>query len=245
MIGRNFLGTLYCAWQYFTDAVRLIVVALLGVPNCRVCGKYSPHFPICKECDEQHFGVFLNEIKRKCTVSINEIYSLYPYQLWNPHIFTDWKLRGELIFTKFYAQKLYALILLIKAKYPSINFVIVPPREGKILQQGFDQMDELRKLLHNKYNIDFLNLLSRQTSTEQKSLNVKGRLATIGKSYTLQDEYTLVPSQICIIDDLITTGATIESCAMELRRAGAQTIIAISIYHTMGSDIGSPCDDTI
>ena len=39
-----------------------------------------------------------------------------------------------------------------------------------------------------------------------------------------------VPDSVCLLDDVITTGATVESCASGLKSAGAKNVLAVSLF---------------
>ena len=111
--------------------------------------------------------------------------------------------------------------------------VPVPPRKGKIREKGWDQVDELCSFLHYRYNQKVMKLLTRNSTGEQKKLGREGRLETIGKAYSLLEEENLpdvMPENVIIIDDIFTTGSTIESCARVLKEGGVKKVIALTIF---------------
>ena len=75
-------------------------------------------------------------------------------------------------------------------------------------------------------------MLQRISDTEQKKLDRRERLSTIGKSYALIKDAAKIelPEQVCIIDDVITTGATIQSCAAALKSASVKKIFALALF---------------
>ncbi|MBQ5473006.1 MAG: hypothetical protein IIT58_13525, partial [Treponema sp.] len=56
------------------------------------------------------------------------------------------------------------------------------------------------------------------------------RLSTIENAYSYKNENFLQNVNVCIIDDVITTGSTIECCARILKNHGAKKVYAISLF---------------
>ena len=118
--------------------------------------------------------------------------------------------------------------------------VPVPPRPGKIQEKGWDQIDELCGQLKYRFGFTILPLLVRKTTGQQKKLDREERLKTIGKSYFLVEKKEVekllkpfngeFPERVCIIDDVCTTGSTLENCAQVLKEAGVQVVDAITLF---------------
>lgn len=108
--------------------------------------------------------------------------------------------------------------------------VPVPPRRGKIKENGWDQVQELSEFLEYKYDFDVLRIMERRSSVQQKTLDRNERLETIGKSYFVKKEVNQIPESVCIIDDVMTTGATLESCAEKLKEAGVKKVYAVTLF---------------
>lgn len=117
--------------------------------------------------------------------------------------------------------------------------VPIPPRPGKIRENGWDQIDELCKFLKYKHNIQVLYLLKRNTKKQQKKLDRIGRLENIDLSYSMADEKKLRKElrdlqkdelEVCLIDDVATTGSTLEGCSKLLKNYGIKKVHAITIF---------------
>ena len=126
-------------------------------------------------------------------------------------------------------------------KEKGFKFIIpVPPRPGKISEKGWDQIEELCKILEYFYGIKVFRILKRNTSKQQKKLNRTERLQTIGSAYSLQNQNVIkkelkknkgvFPSEVCILDDVSTTGATLECCSKLIKEAFETKIIGITIF---------------
>lgn len=226
---------------------------ITGGTECIVCGKNCIAIPICKECGNRFFSVpDINEKfcpvcgktliseqnictdcrSRKIDSNIDRIFPLFSYRLWNTRLLSAWKFNEERVLSPFFAEKIAERLLNIQAYYGKFYIVPVPPRHGKIRERGWDQIEDLCKILEYSYGFKILRMLQRISDTEQKKLDRRERLSTIGKSYALRKDSAKIalPEQVCIIDDVITTGATIQSCAAALKSAGVKKIFALALF---------------
>ena len=88
----------------------------------------------------------------------------------------------------------------------------------------------MSEFLEFKYEYDVERIMERRTSVQQKTLDRNERLETIGKSYFVKKGVKKIPEIVCLIDDVMTTGATLESCAEKLKEAGAKKVFAVTLF---------------
>ena len=158
---------------------------------------------------------------------------LFSYRLWNKQMMFLWKAQEIRCVSNMFAKILNDVLKQLSIKY----IVPVPPRPGKIKKKGWDQIDELCNLLEYKYGYTILRLLERRTTKQQKKLNRKGRLEQIGRAYFPLPQENInkickneIPDTVCLIDDVCTTGATIESCAQALKEVGIKKLQEITLF---------------
>lgn len=161
---------------------------------------------------------------------LDGIYPVFSYRLWNTNLLCRWKLEGERQLSDFYSEILNKRLLQLKDKTGDFYIVPVPPRPGKIKETGWDQVQELSEFLEYQYNYKVLRMMERRSSVQQKTLDRSERLETIGKSYFVKKEVNQIPESVCIIDDVMTTGATLESCAEKLKEAGVKKVYAVTLF---------------
>lgn len=235
--------------QFCVQAVRLFFSFISGGKECVVCGKKSFRtLLLCEECAKRYFSVNdVFEVER-CAVCGRELIStkgtcmncrdepvlkhadkvvpLFSYRLWNKELLYRWKLNGERCMSSFFARLVSDVL-----KVMEIDAVVpVPPRKGKIKKNGWDQVDDLCEFLRLRYGFNVYELLERNSVVQQKQLNRVERLETIKSAYSLKPFFGKVPEKVCLIDDVCTTGSTIECCAAILKSAGVRIVNVVTLF---------------
>lgn len=106
-----------------------------------------------------------------------------------------------------------------------------PGTKQRIRKYGFDQSRQLAKKISKYTGIPWASCFKRIGHTMQKTLNSMERRINAEKAYTLR-ECNPKGKKFLLIDDVITTGATVNACARLLREAGAEKVFPISIART-------------
>lgn len=104
-------------------------------------------------------------------------------------------------------------------KYQGIDVVIpVPLYKTKLRKRGYNQVEkfgmEIAKALHADYNDQ---ILIKVKSTKTKVFEGRmSRWKNDGAIFSISEIESLKGKHLLLVDDIITTGATIEACAIEL-----------------------------
>jgi predicted amidophosphoribosyltransferase len=104
------------------------------------------------------------------------------------------------------------------------TIVPVPTARLRSLARGFDPAAEIAAALAGKTKLPLSACLTRRGGGRQVG---KRRAQRIGHPPLIQARGE-VPSSVLLIDDVLTTGATLSSCARALRSSGAGRIAAIT-----------------
>lgn len=103
--------------------------------------------------------------------------------------------------------------------YKTIDVVVpVPLHKSKQRQRGYNQVDKFGKALAKALQADY-NSHTLIKSSATKTQVFKDRLkrsSNTDSNFTISEKDTLKHKHILLVDDIITTGATIESCANAL-----------------------------
>lgn len=111
------------------------------------------------------------------------------------------------------------------------DFVTYPPLSAKSLKQrGFDQAKLLAEAVGAELKLSVENAFNKSNLTQQQSLmkTPSQRRANVAGAYFVRREVDVKGKTILLVDDVITTGATVSECAVMLLAAGAEAVYAVS-----------------
>lgn len=108
--------------------------------------------------------------------------------------------------------------------------VPVPVHPARLKTRGFNQAEKFARRISGPLGIPVnTTLLARNKNTmPQKDLNPSERLKNLEEAFLALRPPTGLESVI-LVDDIYTTGSTIEACARALKRAGISKVYFISI----------------
>lgn len=107
------------------------------------------------------------------------------------------------------------------------NFItFVPATKSAYRRRGFDHMEAVARLLGDMAGVPVCDCMLKHGSSDQRKLGREGRLATARSIYEVPDivQKTVSGAKLLLIDDVITTGATMTSVAAVLKEAGAARV---------------------
>ncbi len=107
----------------------------------------------------------------------------------------------------------------------------VPLHKSKLNQRGFNQAELITKHLSKSICIPYLSLLTRaQPTSPQAGLSRAERLEHY-QAGTFLATPECANQNIILLDDVLTTGATLIACARALKAAGANSVYGLAIAH--------------
>lgn len=126
--------------------------------------------------------------------------------------------------------------------FPDIDLVsAVPIHFWRQRERDFNQSELIARELVTQINhqsIIYLNLLKKNKNTQHQaaSQSKKQRLTQQVNTFVLNQEIKgieklIYNQRILLVDDVITTGATLNECARILKQAGAKKVYALTIAH--------------
>lgn len=201
-------------------------------PKCASCQSVG-YEGLCPSCTEEVEAVFAP--KKYLALGGNgyadEMMAIFPYGHRRiQRMLFDWKrvdyedlrdLFGE--YMERTAQK--------KEFWKGIDLVTFAPRRRSARNRaGFDQAEELAKEFSLRCGVPYEALLERRGISraqhrmkgDRREENVKGAFASVRE---LEGETVL------LIDDIVTTGASVRECARVLKQAGAMRVFVLSLAH--------------
>lgn len=96
--------------------------------------------------------------------------------------------------------------------------------------RGFNQSELLAKKLSQKLGIPYVQLLKRNRNTHtQTTYDAKARRTNIKNAISLITDNCALPTNVLLVDDVWTTGSTLQECCFVLKKNGAHIVWAITI----------------
>ncbi len=102
--------------------------------------------------------------------------------------------------------------------------VPVPTAPPRLRRRGFDPAGELAAALAARLEVELSHCLARRGSGHQVGRTRAERISRPPMIEAITDP----PRGVLLVDDVLTTGATLTSCAMALRSAGAKRVVALT-----------------
>jgi ComF family protein len=107
----------------------------------------------------------------------------------------------------------------------------VPLHWRRLLKRKFNQSELILKHLRISPDQKIYDLLKRHKNTPiQGTLGENDRIANVKSAFKINPKYlkTIKGKKILLIDDMFTTGATINECAKVLKKKGALEVLCLS-----------------
>ena len=115
------------------------------------------------------------------------------------------------------------------------TLVPVPLHPTKLRERGFNQSERIAEMLISttEGSSQVEHLLTRTVYTQtQTRLNHAERYRNVKNAFALAPDTVLIPDQqYILVDDVFTTGSTLNACARVLRDAGATRLKVVTIGH--------------
>ena len=104
----------------------------------------------------------------------------------------------------------------------------VPLHSGRKRERGFNQAEHLCRILGNRFRVPVLNCLKRHRYTSQQAkYHREKRFKNVKNAFKLKQPAR--KNHIVLIDDVITTGATVNECSRILKESGVKQITVLTI----------------
>lgn len=107
--------------------------------------------------------------------------------------------------------------------------VPVPLHRLRERERGYNQAALLGRELGRRAGLPVMELLMRaRTTTKQHRLDRAERLSNLRDAFVLAPK-ARIPSSVIVVDDILTTSATLEACAGVLRSAGVAHVYGFTV----------------
>jgi ComF family protein len=200
-----------------------------GFDLCAPCASELPaNSQACLQCGEQLDGANAEQLRCGACLQKSPRYQAthcaFRYSYPVDHLVRALKYHGRLVHARVLGQLLaQSLVGSNRAHWPEL-LIPVPLSERRFVERGFNQAIEIAKHVSRITLIPMrADLLERRRATqEQAGLDRIARRKNVRAAFVLRE--SLPAKHVAILDDVVTTGSTVNEIARVLKRAGAQRI---------------------
>ena len=225
---------------------RTIVQEWLLPSYCLLCGQAGEdQLDLCRACRNDLF--LLKNTCERCALPLqgnhasgicgaclkrpphyDSAFSLYHYQQPASHLIHGLKFGGHLRNARLLGTLLARELLAQSVEMPEA-ILPVPLHARRLRERGFNQSIELARPASRALGLPLgRDLVTRSRPTSpQTALDIKQRRQNLRNAFVVAGKIPY--SHIAILDDVVTTGSTVNELAKVLRRSGVQTIQVWSI----------------
>lgn len=147
------------------------------------------------------------------------------------------KYRGWKALGAFMAERLAAVPLPGDVAAESRLVVAVPTTEARLRERGYNQAEVLARAFAAATGRSLVPALLRAPGTSsQTTLQPVARMANVAGAFRLADatENEIAGEHLLLVDDVLTTGATVVACAETLMVAGARCVSVLTFARAAG-----------
>lgn len=191
---------------------------LIKEPRCKKCGKSIVHMEteFCYDCDKREHAYE------------------YGFSLWNYNdvmrkSIANFKYHHRREYAEFYAEEFSRVFGDEIIKLNPDALVPVPVHWTRYIERGYNQAQVLAEAIGTYLDIPVIDdlLIRRKKTVAQKKLDDRERLRNLQHAFSVSKKWensVKKLNRLVIIDDIFTTGSTINLCAKILKQTGVNEV---------------------
>lgn len=196
---------------------------------CGVCGKPSTY--LCKKCEKKLSSYLFFKKDEYIEKYFTNHFYLFRYEGVIRNLILNYKFNEK----PYLYKTLLSFLKKCEKEYLQIDFydiiVPVPISKKRKLERGYNQSDLVAKELANFLNLNLEShiLLKNKNNKVQSSLDKIEREENVKGVYILKKINNIIDKNVLLVDDIFTTGATLNECSKILKEAGASQVDVFTI----------------
>lgn len=193
--------------------------------HCDICGQpgaFDPEFPKEMSC-------FEDCQRRRFAFELARSYGLY-----------EGALAGALVLLKheaiepmgnWFAERQAEVVQKEAGRMDADAIVPVPLHRVRWRERGFNQVDLIGRSLAKRLRVPYqpVLLMRSRPRPEKHLLRKEERWEAVRGAFALGKGHRVDNLRILLLDDVMTTGATLDACSRALRDAGAKSVVGLTI----------------
>lgn len=187
--------------------------------NCPLCGRVTEEYGLCDECmnlinKDPHYYYDID--------GLDDLIVASTYSGLMRRLIIDFKFKGKLSYGEIISEIMLEKILEKNLNKEVISFV--PMHRKKERERGYNQSEILARKIAKSLDLDCIDVFQKVVDTKfQVGLEKLEREDNLKDAFRVKSS----PQEIIIIDDVITTGATIAELTKMAKKAGIKKVTAL------------------
>lgn len=197
---------------------------------CGICGKGINTY-LCKKCEKKLKNIAIFGKDEYLDKDFEKHYYIFKYDNFIRSLIIDYKFNEK--------PYLYKSFLEFLNKYQKkyVQFEIydiiipVPISKKRKKERGYNQSLLIAKKIAKNENIKLKDnvIVKVKNNITQSKLNKEERAENVKNVYKITKNKEIIDKNILLIDDIFTTGATLNECSKMLKQAGAKKVDVLTI----------------
>jgi competence protein ComFC len=123
--------------------------------------------------------------------------------------------------------------------------VSVPLHRHRERERGYNQADLIARPLARRFGLPYRRVLLTRTKPrpDKHILSLSERWESVRGAFATRQGSQVDNLRVLLVDDVMTTGATLDACAKALRQAGAKSVIGLTIARAVRHPAKGSSDD--
>lgn len=207
----------------------------IGEPMCRMCGRPFA-YPIaaqtvpslCRLCRARFFGFDRARSYANYNEALGKAIVLLKYEQVKP-------------LGKWFAERLAEVVRENPEAFRADVVVPVPLHPDRLRERGYNQAELIARPLAGLLRIRLgpYLLVRKQPRPAKLVLSRTERWSSVRGAYATREGVEVDNLRVLLVDDVMTTGATLDACSRALKRAGASEVVALTVGRVVSSRMPS------
>lgn len=216
------------------------------VPICRRClSEMLPlPAPFCQKCGRPFVSAVAGTAQKPLCHACRR--NMYAFDLARSYAAYDAKMVRAITLLKYealtplggwFAVRLAELVARQGETFAADVVVPVPLHKSRLRERGYNQAELIARPLASRLRLPLRPHLLVRTKPRPEKLKLtnRERWSTVRGAYATCEGTRVDNLRVLLVDDVFTTGATLDSCARALRRAGAGNVLGLTVARAVSN----------
>jgi competence protein ComFC len=248
------------------------VVSVFFPAGCRICDSLlvrASRVPFCEEC----LGSFAAPRAKSCEVCGQAIVSMapneegglvcrvcqqktYAFERARSYGIYDGRLVRAILLLKWermdplgawFAERLAEIVLRESGKLAADVVVPVPLHRDRERERGYNQAGLISKPLARRLGLPHKAVLLMRTRPRpnKQVLSLEERWESVRGAFATRPGSQVDKKRVLLVDDVMTTGATLDACARALLESGAKSVLGLTVARAARNPLPTPDGGTL